>query len=130
MAFLLEMHNKPKRDMIFWNIEINRVTRQNTELRSVKTECGQFRFFFFFFFSFLHQELLPLLPSVWAELSPYALISDKFRFNILITTEKYYYIQHWMPAVQFLIDHVGRHGLFFVKLTNLHYFIRTQSTRR
>ena len=25
-----------------------------------------------------------------------------------------------MPAVQFLIDHVGRHGLFFVKLTNLH----------
>ena len=28
-----------------------------------------------------------------------------------------------MPAVQFLIDHVGRHGLFFVKLTNLHFIL-------
>ena len=28
-----------------------------------------------------------------------------------------------MPAVQFLIDHVGRHGLFFVKLTNLHLIL-------
>ena len=30
------------------------------------------------------------------------------------------YTTLWMPAVQFLIDHVGRHGLFFVILTNFH----------
>ena len=38
-----------------------RVTRQNTELRSVKTECGQ-SFVFFFFPS--PSTLLPSLPSV------------------------------------------------------------------
>ena len=34
-----------------------------------------------------------------------------------------------MPAVQFLIDHVGRHGLFFVKLTNLHLILSEHKAR-
>ena len=34
-----------------------------------------------------------------------------------------------MPAVQFLIDHVGRHGLFFVKLTNLHSILSEHKAR-
>ena len=34
-----------------------------------------------------------------------------------------------MPAVQFLIDHVGRHGLFFVKLTNLYSILSEQKAR-
>ena len=39
----------------------HRVTRQNTELRSVKTECGQC---FIFFFPPSPTTLLPSLPSV------------------------------------------------------------------
>ena len=70
-----------------------RVTRQNTELRSVKTECGQ-RFVFCFFFSFTKNSLTFVAKCVRRG-SPYALISGKFHFNILITTEKYYYIQHY-----------------------------------
>ena len=34
-----------------------------------------------------------------------------------------------MPAVQFLINHVGSHGLFFVKLTNLHSILSEQKAR-
>ena len=34
-----------------------------------------------------------------------------------------------MPVVQFLIDHVGRHGLFFVKLTNLHSILSENKSR-
>ena len=34
-----------------------------------------------------------------------------------------------MPAVQFMIDHVGRHGLFFVKLTNLHSILSEHKSR-
>ena len=65
------------------------VTRQNTELRSVKTECGQS---LVVFFSFTNNSLTFVAKCV-RRASPYALISDKFHFNILITTEKYYYIQ-------------------------------------
>ena len=85
-------------------------------------------FRFFFFFSFTNNSLTFVAKCV-RRASPYALISDKFRFNILITTEKYYYIQHWMPVVQFLIDHVGRHVLFFVKLTNLHSILSKHKAR-
>ena len=70
--------------------QYNRVTCQNTDLRSVKTECGQS---FVFFFSFTNNSLTFVAKCV-RRASPYALISDKFRFNILITTEKYYYIQY------------------------------------
>ena len=47
-------------------------------------------------------------------------------FLVSFTLISYYngkillYTALWMPAVQFLIDHVGRHGLFFVILTNFH----------
>ena len=34
-----------------------------------------------------------------------------------------------MPAVQFLIDHVGRHCLFFDKLTNLHSILSKHKAR-
>ena len=34
-----------------------------------------------------------------------------------------------MPAVQFLTDHVGRHSLFFVKLTNLHSILSEHKER-
>ena len=34
-----------------------------------------------------------------------------------------------MPAVQFLIDHVGRHGLFFVILTNFHSILSEHKAR-
>ena len=34
-----------------------------------------------------------------------------------------------MPAVQFLIDHVGLHSLFFVKLTNLHSILSEHKAR-
>ena len=34
-----------------------------------------------------------------------------------------------MPAVQFPIDHVGHHGLFFVKLTNLHSILSEHKAR-
>ena len=39
------------------------------------------------------------------------------------------YTTLWMPAVQFLIDHVGCHGLFFVKLTNLHSILSEHKAR-
>ena len=34
-----------------------------------------------------------------------------------------------MPAVHFLIDHVGHHSLFFVKLTNLHSILSEHKVR-
>ena len=34
-----------------------------------------------------------------------------------------------MPAVKFLIDHVGHHSLFFVKLTNLHSILSEHKAR-
>ena len=57
--------------------------------------------------------------------SPYALISGKFRFNILLAYNGkiLIYTTLWMPAVKFLIDQVGRHGLFFVILTNFHLIL-------
>ena len=39
------------------------------------------------------------------------------------------YTTLWMPAVQFLIDHVGRHGLFFVILTNFHSILSEHKAR-
>ena len=34
-----------------------------------------------------------------------------------------------MPAVQFLINHVGRHSLFFLKLANLHSILSEHKAR-
>ena len=34
-----------------------------------------------------------------------------------------------MPAVQFLNDHVRRHGLLFVKLANLHFVLSEHKAR-
>ena len=46
------------------------------------------------FFSFTNNSLTFVANCVRRG-SPYALISGKFCFNIFITTEKYYYIQHY-----------------------------------
>ena len=97
----------------------DRVTRQNTELRSVETECGQ-RFGDFFFFSFINNSLTFVAKCVRSG-SPYALISGKFCFNIFITTGKYYYIRHYgCPRCNFWSTMLGVMVYFFVKLTNLH----------
>ena len=61
-------------------------------------------FRFFFFFSFTNNSLTFVAKCVRRE-SPYALISGKFCFNILITTEKYYYIQHYLIERE-RIDHI------------------------
>ena len=87
------MEREREKPIVYTHTQVqHRVTRQNTELRSVKTECGQS--FVFFFFSFTNNSLTFVAKCV-RRASPYALISDKFRFNILITMEKYYYIQHY-----------------------------------
>ena len=39
------------------------------------------------------------------------------------------YTTLWMPAVQLLIDHVGRHGLFFIILTNFHSTLSEHKAR-